>query len=171
MLQAMAKLAGAHPGLQFVVAQAPSIRDGLIEELSAGIGMSVRVIRDQASEVMAAADLLLVASGTATLQAAVIGTPLVIMYRTSWLTYWIARWLIRVRWIGLVNIVAGRGIVPELIQEDATPGRLTEEATRLLVDRTSYDTMKAALHRVRGSLGEPGASRRAAAVVLAECQA
>ena len=171
MLQAMAKLAGAHPGLQFVVAQAPSIRDGLIEELSAGIGMCVRVIRDQASEVMAAADLLLVASGTATLQAAVIGTPLVIMYRTSWLTYWIARWLIRVRWIGLVNIVAGRGIVPELIQEDATPGRLTEEATRLLVDRTSYDTMKAALHRVRGSLGEPGASRRAAAVVLAECQA
>ena len=171
MLQAMAKLAGAHPGLQFVVAQAPSIRDGLIEELSAGIGMSVRVIRDQASEVMAAADLLLVASGTATLQAAVIGTPLVIMYRTSWLTYWIARWLIRVRWIGLVNIVAGRGIVPELIQQDATPGRLTEEAAHLLVDQTSYDTMKAALHRVRGSLGEPGASRRAAAVVLAECQA
>ena len=171
MLQAMAKLAGAHPGLQFVVAQAPSIRNGLIEELSAGMGMNVHVLRDQANEVMAAADLLLVASGTATLQAAVIGTPLVIMYRTSWLTYWIARWLIRVRWIGLVNIVAGRGIVPELIQEDATPGRLTEEATRLLVDRTSYDTMKAALHRVRGSLGEPGASRRAAAVVLAECQA
>lgn len=171
MLQAMAKLAGAYPGLQFVVAQAPSIRDGLIEELSAGIGMSVRVIRDQANEVMAAADLLLVASGTATLQAAVIGTPLVIMYRTSWLTYWIARCVIRVRWIGLVNIVAGRGIVPELIQQDVTPGRLTEEAARLLVDRTSYDTMKAALHRVRESLGESGASRRAAAVVLAESQA
>src|SRR5881296_411228 len=163
MLQASAKLAGAHPGLQFVVAQAPSIRDGLIEELSAGIGMGVRVIRDQANEVMAAADLLLVASGTATLQAAVIGTPLVITYRTSWLTYWLARWLIRVRWIGLVNIVAGRGIVPELIQQDATPGRLAEEAAHLLVDRTSYDSMKAALHRVRGSLGEPGASRRAAA--------
>ena len=70
-----------------------------------------------------------------------------------------------------MNIVAGRGIVPELIQEEATPGRLAEEATRLLVDRTSYDSMKAALHRVRGSLGESGASRRAAAVVLAECQA
>ena len=170
MLQAVTRLAGVHPGLQFVVAQASSIRNGLIEELSAEAGMGVRVIRDQANEVMAAADLLLVASGTATLQAAMIGTPLVIVYRVPWLTYWIARWLIRVNWIGLVNIVAGRQIVPELIQQEATSGRLTEEAAHLLLDREAYDMMKAALTTVRGSLGEPGASRRAAAVVLAERQ-
>lgn len=171
MLQAVAKLAGAHPGLQSVVAQAPSIRDGLIEELSPAAGMNVRVVRDQANEVMVAADLLLVASGTATLQAAVIGTPLVITYRASWLTYWIARWLIRVRWIGLVNIVAGRGIVPELIQQEATPGRLSEEATRLLSDEASYNEMRTALRAVRASLGAPGASQRAAALILKECQA
>ena len=171
MLQAVAKLAGAHPGLQSVVAQAPSIRDGLIEELSPAADMNVRVVRDQANEVMVAADLLLVASGTATLQAAVIGTPLVITYRASWLTYWIARWLIRVRWIGLVNIVAGRGIVPELIQQEATPGRLSEEATRLLSDEASYNEMRTALRAVRASLGAPGASQRAAALILKECQA
>ncbi|MGH7207010.1 MAG: lipid-A-disaccharide synthase, partial [Nitrospiraceae bacterium] len=171
MLQAVAKLAETHPGLQSVIAQAPSIRDGLIEELSPAADMNVRVVRDQANEVMAAADLLLVASGTATLQAAVIGTPLVIIYRASWLTYWIARWLIRVRWIGLVNIVAGRGIVPELIQQEATPSRLSEEATRLLSDEVSYNEMRTAMRGVRASLGAPGASRRAAAVILKECQA
>lgn len=171
MLQAVAKLAETHPGLQSVVAQAPSIRDGLIEELSPAADMNVRVVRDQANEVMAAADLLLVASGTATLQAAVIGTPLVIIYRASWLTYWIARSLIRVRWIGLVNIVAGRGIVPELIQQEATPSRLSEEATRLLSDEVSYNEMRTAMRGVRASLGAPGASQRAAAVILKECQA
>ncbi|MGH7229642.1 MAG: lipid-A-disaccharide synthase [Nitrospiraceae bacterium] len=171
MLQAVAKLAEARPGLQFVVGQASSIRDGLIEELSAGVGMSVRVIRDQANEVMAVADLLLVASGTATLQAAVIGTPMVLIYRLPWFTYWMARWMILVRWIGLVNIVAGRQIVPELIQQEATPERLSTEAARLLSDEVSYKEMRTALRAVRASLGTPGASQRAAAVILKECKA
>jgi len=171
MLQAGARLAETHPGLQFVIAQAPSIRTGLIEALSASAGMSVRVIRDQANEVMAVADVLLVASGTATLQAAVVGTPMVITYRVSWFTYWMARWLMLVRWIGLVNIVAGRQIVTELIQQEATPERLSAEAARLLSDPASYNDMRMALHAVRASLGVPGASQRAAAVILAECRA
>jgi len=133
--------------------------------------MSVRVIRDQANEVMAAADLLLVASGTATLQAAVIGTPMVITYRVSWFTYWMARWLMLVRWIGLVNIVAGRQIVTELIQQEATPERLSAEAARLLSDPASYNDMRMGLRAVRASLGAPGASQRAATVILAECRA
>jgi len=171
MLRAVAKLAGARPGFQFVVAQAPSIRTGLIEALSASAGISVHVIRDQANEVMAVADLLLVASGTATLQAAVIGTPMVITYRVSWFTYWMARWMMLVRWIGLVNIVAGRQIVTELIQQEATPERLSAEAARLLSDPASYNDMRMALRAVRASLGAPGASQRAATVILAECRA
>ena len=171
MMQAAARLTRLHPGLQLAAAQAPSIRDGLIEELSAGTDVDVRIIRDQPHEVMTAADLLLVASGTATLQAAVIGTPMVIAYRASPLTYWLARWLVKVDCIGLVNIVAGRRIVPELIQHEATPERLSEEAARLLGDEGAYRTMRAALRAVRESLGAPGASRRAAAAVLAECQA
>jgi lipid-A-disaccharide synthase len=129
------------------------------------------VAKDQASEVMAVSDVLLIASGTATLQAAVVGTPMVLTYRAPWLTYWLARWLIRIKWIGLVNIVAGRSVVTELIQQDATPERMSAEASRLLADGQAAGDMREELRRVRDTLGSPGASRRAAAVVLAECQA
>lgn len=171
MLEAAARLSREDPQARFLVAQAASINADLIEQLSAGAKVQVKTLQDQASEVMAASDLLLVASGTATLQAAVIGTPMVLVYRTSWLTYWIARLVIQVPWIGLVNIVAGRSIVPELIQQEATPARLAEEATRLLRDPQAARDTRGALKAVREQLGEPGASKRAAAVVLAECAA
>lgn len=171
MLEAAARLARKDAGVQFLVAQASSISTELIEELSAGTTVKVKTLPDQPNEVMAASDLLLVASGTATLQAAVIGTPMVLVYRASWLTYWLARWLITVNWIGLVNIVAGRRIIPELIQQEATAERLVEEARRLLQDQSAYSEMRAALHMVREQLGKPGASRRAAELILAECRA
>ncbi|MFM7842305.1 MAG: lipid-A-disaccharide synthase, partial [Nitrospira sp.] len=116
-------------------------------------------------------DVLLVASGTATLQAAVVGTPMVLTYRTAGLTYWLARLLVRIPWIGLANIVAGRTIVPELIQRDATPERLSAEVARLLTDPQAASAMRTELRGVRDALGTPGASRRAAEVVLAECGA
>ncbi len=168
MLQAAVRLARVHPGLQLAAAQASTIPNGLIEEVSAGFGVEVRTVRDQPNEVMAAADLLLVASGTATLQAAVIGTPMVIIYGAPWLTYLLARWLVQLDYIGLVNIVAGHRIVPELIQHQATPERLSEEAGQLLRDKVASNAMRVALRAVRESLGAPGASRRAAAAVLAE---
>jgi lipid-A-disaccharide synthase len=171
MLRAAAQLAQRHTGVRFIMAQAPSITSELIADLSAGASVNVQVIRDQASEVMAASDVLLVASGTATLQAAVVGTPMVLTYRAPWLTYWLARWLIRINWIGLANIVAGRSIVPELIQHDATAERLSREASRLLGDHRAAQAMRAELRKVREMLGAPGASRRAAGVVLTECRA
>jgi lipid-A-disaccharide synthase len=105
------------------------------------------------------------------LQAAVVGTPMVLFYRApSWVTYRLARLLIRVPWIGLANLVAGRGIVPELIHDQATPDRLAQETERLLADGPAYEDMKSALLAVRKALGDPGASHRAAEAVLAECQ-
>jgi lipid-A-disaccharide synthase len=86
------------------------------------------------------------------------------------LTYWLARLVIRVKWIGLVNLVAGRSVVPELIQSEATGQRLYEEALRILEDRSVYDAMKRNLAEVKAVLGEPGASLKAARVVLAKCQ-
>lgn len=170
MMLAAERLTPKFPGLRLLVAQADSIQDGLIEELSAGLRLKLHIVKDQPSEVMAVSDVLLVASGTATLQAAVVGTPMVIVYKLPWLTYWIGRVLVRVHSIGLVNLVAGRRIVPELIQHEATPERLQEEAARLLGDEAASDQMRVALRAVRESLGAPGASRRAAAAVLAECQ-
>ena len=171
MLETAARLLVREPAMQFILAQAPSISDELLQECLAGSRVPVRVVHGQASEVMAASDLLFVASGTATLQAAVVGTPMILLYATTWPTYWLARLLITVDCIGLVNLVAGRKIIPELIQQDATADRLCREADRLLQDTQAYDEMKAALRAVREALGRPGASQRAAEVVLAECRA
>ncbi len=171
LLATAAKLAAAEPQTRFLLAQASSIDDNLLQRLLAQSSVPIQVVRDQASEVMAASDVLLIASGTATLQAAVVETPMVLLYKTTPLTYRLARWLIRVKWIGLVNLVAGRSIVPELIQDEATPDRLSQEVRRLLTDSKAYNEMKSGLRQVKQSLGEPGASRRAAQVVLAECQA
>jgi len=170
LLETAALLLKQDPKTQFILAQASSIDDNLLQRFLRQSPIPVRVVKDQASEAMAASDVLLVASGTATLQAAVVGTPMVLLYKTTPLTYRLARWLIRVKWIGLVNLVAGRTIVPELIQDEATAERLSLEGRRLLNDRQAYNDMKQGLRQVRQSLGEPGASVRAAQVVLAECR-
>ncbi len=172
LLETVQRLAERHPAIQFILAQASSIQDEFLVDLLKASPVPIRVFRNQASEVMAASDLLVVKSGTSTLQAAVVGTPMILFYRaSSWLTYRLARLLIRVPWIGLANLVAGRGIVPELIHDEATPERLIQETERLLGDPRAYEEMKAALLTVRQALGTPGASRRAAEAVLAECRA
>jgi lipid-A-disaccharide synthase len=171
LLETARRLAASDPKTQFILAQASTIHDNLLQNLLRSSPVPVRVVKEQASEVMAASDLLLVASGTATLQAAVIGTPMVLLYKTTLPTYLLARMWIRVKWIGLVNLVAGRSIVPELIQDEASVERLWEEARRLLTDARAYNEMKDGLRQVRESLGEPGASGRAADVVLTECRA
>jgi len=170
LLKAAAQLVLAEPGTQFILAQASSINDNLIQALLQKSSVPVRVVSDKASEVMALSDVLFIASGTATLQAAVVGTPMVLLYKTTPLTYRLARWLINVKWIGLVNLVADRSIVPELIQDEATGERLCQEVLRLLHDPSAYNGMKEGLRQVRDSLGEPGATSRAAQVVLAECR-
>ncbi|HEU4503170.1 MAG TPA: lipid-A-disaccharide synthase [Nitrospira sp.] len=171
LLETAAQAAAREPNTQFLLAQAASIDDNLLHRLLEDSPVRVQIVKDQASEVMAASDLLVVASGTATLQAAVIGTPMILVYKTTLPTYWLARLLIRVKWIGLVNLVAGRTIVPELIQDEATAERLTREVGHLLSDQQAYNRMKDGLREVRQALGEPGASRRAARVVLQECRA
>jgi len=171
LLETVRRLAERHPGIQFLLAQASSIQDEFLADLLKQSPVPIRVFRNQASEIMAASDLLVVKSGTSTLQAAVVGTPMILFYRaSSWLTYRLARLLIRVPWIGLANLVAGRGIVPELIHDEATPERLVHETERLLGDSRAYEDMKTALLSVRHALGTPGASRRAAEAVLAECR-
>jgi len=170
LLQTAAELVKRDPKTQFILAQASSIDDTLLHDLLRENPVPVLVVKDQASEAMAVSDLLLVASGTATLQAAVVGTPMILLYKTTLPTYWVARMWIRVKWIGLVNLVAGRTVVPELIQDEATVERLTQEACRLLNDRQAYNDMKDGLRQVRQSLGDAGASFRTAQVVLAECR-
>ncbi len=117
-------------------------------------------------DLMHHADVAIVTSGTATLETGWFGTPMVIVYRTSPLTYQIGRMLVDVPNIGLANIVAGKQITPELIQGDLTPTRLFEEVSRLVVDTNAAQTMRRELGVIREKLGEPGASERVAESVL-----
>ncbi|MGB4068460.1 MAG: lipid-A-disaccharide synthase [Nitrospira sp.] len=171
LIRAAEQLAHRAPKTKFILAQASTIQDNLLQPLLRHSSVPVTLVKEQASEVMAVSDVVLVASGTATLQAAVVGTPMVLIYRTSELEFWIASFFLRVKWIGLVNLVAGRSVVPELLQDEATGQRLYEEALRILEDPAAYAEMKRSLAQVRDALGESGASVRAAELVLAACQA
>lgn len=171
LIEAAEKLANREPKTKFILAQASTIEDNLLQPLVRQGSLAVTLVKEQASEVMAVADFVLVASGTATLQAAVVGTPMVLFYRTTAWEFWIGSFFIRVKWIGLVNLVAGRSIVSELLQDEATGQRLYEEAIRVLEDRSVSDEMRRDLAEVRDALGEPGASKRAAEAVLAGCRA
>ncbi len=115
---------------------------------------------------LAAADLAFVASGTATLEAALCGTPMIVVYRTSAASFAIGKRLIRVPWISLVNIVAGEEVVPELLQDDVNGARLETEGAALLEGPARLAKMKASLARVESQLGPPGGSERAADAIL-----
>ena len=171
MMEAVSRIKHVYPDVHCVIGQAPTVPKEWIDEVIDREKYAVTLVPDQPNEVMAAADLLLVASGTATLQAALIGTPMILVYRVTWLTYLIAKIIVNVKHIGLVNLVAERGIVPELLQAEATAERLSEEVLHLLNNPTQYHEMKAAFQVIRERMGMPGASDRAAQVVLAECRA
>lgn len=171
MMEAVARIRESFPNLHCVIGQAHTVSEDWINEVIDRKKLPVTVVSNQPTEVMAAADLLLVASGTATLQAALVGTPMILTYRVSWFTYLLAKIIVTVEHIGLVNLVAGHDIVPELLQSQATAERLSEEALRLLSDPVRYEQMREALGCIHARLGGPGASLRAAEVVLAECQA
>jgi lipid-A-disaccharide synthase len=163
MLEAARRLAAADARRRFVLGLAPTVsRERVAAHLrQAGPGPAVEVVEGRTYEVMAAADALLIASGTATLEAALLGTPMALCYRVSRTTELIARLLARVEWIGLPNLVAGRAVVPELIQEQVTGERLAQEIARLLDDPVAATAQRAAFKDL------PGVGPRAARAVLA----
>jgi lipid-A-disaccharide synthase len=169
MLDATRRLAAADGRRRFVLGLAPTVAREQVATIlrEAGPGIPpIELASGRTYEVMAAADTLLIASGTATLEAALLGAPMVICYRVSRLTELIARALTRVRWIGLPNLVSGRAVVPELIQGQVTGARLAREAARLLDDPVAATAQRAAFKDLRARLGEPGVGRRAARAVL-----
>jgi lipid-A-disaccharide synthase len=153
------------PGLQFIIPLAPGIPKTTLSPWLRNIPVPVKVVEGWTYDVMNLSELLITASGTATLEGAILGKPMVIVYRVSLLSSWIGRALIRVDHIGLVNLVAGEGIVPELIQDDVKPQRIAEEALRILRDPILCRRMTESMAKVRQSLGEPGAAQRAARIV------
>lgn len=165
MLQGMALLEKEFPGLQVLIPVASSLPHGLIEELVRSSPLPVRCVEGEVYEVMRASQAIVVVSGTATLQGALAGTPMVVIYKLSWVTYQVASRLIRVKSVGLANIVAEKPFIPELIQNDVTPDNIAKEIGRLLKDEVEYEKMRQGLKEVASRLGTAGASERAASVI------
>jgi lipid-A-disaccharide synthase len=150
--------------LQFVLPFAGTLDPAFVQDILRQSPVKVNVIRDEIYDVLAISDVAMVASGTATLETALLETPMVVVYKISPASYAIGRRFIRIDHISLPNIIAGRAIVPELIQGDANAERIAAEAMELVVRREKAQKMKAALAEIRGKLGVPGASQRTARI-------
>lgn len=166
LLGAAARIRAEEPGVAVFLGLSDTADSAAVEAAAARLGVPARVIQGRTHEVMRAADFVLAVSGTVTLEAAILGTPMLITYRLGPLSAWLARRLIRVSFVGLPNLVAERSIVPELLQHDAAPGRLAATALEVLRSPARQERMRAALADVRRRLGEPGALDRAAREIV-----
>jgi lipid-A-disaccharide synthase len=162
LLQA-ARLLGSGRRLRFLASRAPGLADRAIEPPPSG-ELDLHILPGGAQEVMERSRVCLVASGTATLECAVVGTPMVVVYRVHPLTYGLGRLLVSAPFISLPNLIAGRLVVREFVQPN--PQDVAREANRLLPDGEPRSRMVEALAEVRSRLGPPGASRRAAEALL-----
>jgi lipid-A-disaccharide synthase len=167
MLGAAERIRERHPDAQFVVPVAPGLETAVLRaHLAAHATLEVKLVEGRADAVVGAADGALVKSGTSVLEAALMLRPMVVVYKVSWLTYWVGRLLVRLSYFGLVNLLAGRAVVPELLQGEASAARMAEELERLLAEPAARETQIEGLREVRRSLGEPGAPRRVAEEVV-----
>ena len=150
---------------QFVVAAAPGTDAEMLRETWSR-DLPLRIITGQTYDVLAAADAAIVSSGTATIEATLLNTPMVVIYRVTPLTALLAKPLVRTPFFSMVNLIAGRAVVPELIQSEFTAERVAAEVVRLLQNQSARDAQRAGLAEVRERLGPPGAVERAAQAIL-----
>ena len=165
IVEALPRIAARVPGVQFVLARAPRLADDLFAPLAAS-PVAVAVVERAADEVLASADAVVLASGTATVQAAIHECPMVIVYRVAPLSYALGRRFVHVNTFGMVNLVAGRRVSPELIQDGFTPEAVTDHAVEFLTNAELRSRAVSDLREVKARLGGGGASRRAAELVL-----
>jgi lipid-A-disaccharide synthase len=166
MVDAAKRLAAERPGLQVVVPVAPTIPREEVVSRFEGSGLSPVLVEGRAPEVVGASDAAVVASGTAVLEAGLMQRPLVVVYRVSLVTYWVGRLMLKVAFVSLVNLLAGRKVVPELLQGEMSPERIAEEVRKVWVPGPAREEMLKGLAEMRGRLGETGAAARAAESVL-----
>lgn len=165
MLAAAQHIRQQQPNVQFALPLAASLENSAL--FAGPLPPDIHLIRQQTYATVKAADVIVTASGTATIEAAILETPLIITYIVAPFTYWLGRRFIKVPFIGMVNLIAGQQIVPELIQAMVTPERIAQEVLTLLCNPAKLAAMKQELRRVHQQLGAPGAPDRAA-IIIAE---
>ena len=166
LLQAAKILKKEMPDIQFVLPRAYTIEETKLTEYISRYNVNVKIISGDTYNVVSCTDLALVASGTATLETALLKVPMIIVYKISMISYMIGRLIVNIKNIGLVNIIAGKTVVPELIQNDASGERIAQEALFILKNDERKREMINALEAIRARLGEPGAARRTAQLAM-----
>ncbi len=168
MIGAAKRIQAAHPGVRFLISQAPSAEPAQIQAIleTHGAGADFPLLPGGAVEAFKYCTLVVAASGTVALEAAIYGVPMIIVYKVSPLSYLVGRALIRVPFISLVNLIAGHLVAPELIQGDASPERIAEEVARILDTPGQLERIQSELENVRTALGGPGASERVAEIAM-----
>jgi len=152
--------------IQFVVSKHPDLDIALYRTALEGAGIDAKLVEGGTYDLVGSSDLALVASGTATLETAIIGTPLVITYKVSFGTFIAYKFVVKTHFLGIVNIIAGREIAPEFLQYEATPENIAAKLSELIRDKSRLSAMRAELAKVKSSLGSPGASMRAAQSII-----
>ncbi len=167
---AIQKMKGRRPDLQFVLLKAPTVDLAAVAAGLSDASSSVHILSEATYEGLSHADVAIVASGTATVEAALCETPMVVVYRVGGLSYFLGKPLVRVPHYAMVNLIAERSLVPELIQEDMTVERVCSETLNLLESAEATESMRRGLREVSARLGAGGASRKAAEEVLSVAQ-
>jgi len=152
MLAAARLLKAKHPELQFILPIAPSISEAMLQPYLAGLDFEIRIVKHQIYDVMQSCDAAITASGTVTLEAALMELPIVVIYKISWFSYQLAKLLIKVPYISLTNIVAKEWVVPELIQAAANPENIASEINAIIHDPIHIAKLKVQLARVKQNL-------------------
>ncbi len=164
LLAALRRIHDRRP-CQAVLAAAPNLPENLFAAAT-GAGVPIRIISGATYDALAAADLAIVSSGTATIEAALLGTPMIVVYRLSPLTALLARRLVRTPYFAMVNLIAGQQLVPEFFQQEFTPEAIAREALRLLGAPAEREEIRGGLADVRAQLGPGGAIERAAEIIV-----
>lgn len=152
------------PKTQFILPLADTLDSNSLSEIIRHYPADIKITKNAVYDTIAIADIAMVASGTATLETALLGTPMIVAYKVSPLSYLMGRIFIDIDHIGLVNIIAGKTVAPEFIQGDAKAEKMAEGVLEILDDKKRMDEIKAELKKVREKLGNPGAAKRAAAM-------
>ncbi|MDD4355698.1 MAG: lipid-A-disaccharide synthase [Smithellaceae bacterium] len=164
MIEAAQIISKKIPDVQYILPLADTLDEKTVTTMLVKSGINVKIASGQIYDVLACCDLAIVTSGTATLETGLMGVPMIIIYKVSLFSELIARMIIRQQHIGLINIIAGKTIAPELLQRDASAQRIASEALAVLLNNSKKQEVIAQLNDIRAKLGEPGAARRAAKI-------